>query len=368
MEVGDVEKLKHENKVMKLEIQRLMQSNTHQNFHKGGDMDITQNHNLNMTDYENEQDWQDQSDHKAHLENGMMFEKHGVTPSIDTENTPIQDQKHPKMIESLTSFKESNHVYNQQQLTNGSEMFPSLTKPPLSRVLEKTSSPPITNENTSAGTQASNLNSFQMGASYLKENLSKKGRCPICTLPLPCKHYQSVDELPKVEQSKYYLPPANARGVGVSVAKAKKQSHKTTRESSIQPSMYNNEPLMGSNMGDENQHHHHFESEHDRGKLLSHIYVIFIGSKRMSGFNSPKQEFKEYDFNRQLPTISSRANKMESFLNSEILENRKKKNKSTVDYSIFYGGGSSKQVVPPPQEAKVRIRGKSNILSTQGGS
>jgi hypothetical protein len=45
----------------------------------------------------------------------------------------------------------------------------------------------------------------------MKGNLVNKGRCPICTLKPPCKHYQSSNELPTVKEvqpslNKYLSP------------------------------------------------------------------------------------------------------------------------------------------------------------------
>ena len=87
------------------------------------------------------------------------------------------------MVESLSSFHESNLKFTSQ--ANGSDMFPSISKPPLAAVIAKVSSTQITNEKTSAGSQHTNLNNFQISASYLKDKLLKKGRCPVCTLPIP---------------------------------------------------------------------------------------------------------------------------------------------------------------------------------------
>lgn len=46
------------------------------------------------------------------------------------------------------------------------------------------------------------LKEFEKAANSLKQNLSKSGRCPICTLPVPCKHFKSPNELPSVNKIK----------------------------------------------------------------------------------------------------------------------------------------------------------------------
>ena len=41
-----------------------------------------------------------------------------------------------------------------------------------------------------------------LGSWSIKGNLVNNGRCPKCTLKIPCKHYQSVDELPSVVEKR----------------------------------------------------------------------------------------------------------------------------------------------------------------------
>ena len=81
-----VEKLKQENKVMRLEIQRLMANNTQQNFNTGSGIDMENGQNtLNMTDYEGNNEWQDDPENKLQDEE-MAFEKRNdMSPSIDTD-------------------------------------------------------------------------------------------------------------------------------------------------------------------------------------------------------------------------------------------------------------------------------------------
>jgi len=37
-------------------------------------------------------------------------------------------------------------------------------------------------------------------AGGLKATLANKGRCPVCTLKPPCKHYASLDDLPSATE------------------------------------------------------------------------------------------------------------------------------------------------------------------------
>ena len=39
-----------------------------------------------------------------------------------------------------------------------------------------------------------------MGSWSIKGNLVNNGRCPKCTLKIPCKHYERVEDLPQVVQ------------------------------------------------------------------------------------------------------------------------------------------------------------------------
>ena len=50
----------------------------------------------------------------------------------------------------------------------------------------------------------------QLGSWSIKGSLVNNGRCPKCTLKIPCKHYERVEDLPQVvqkQQSPKALPP-----------------------------------------------------------------------------------------------------------------------------------------------------------------
>jgi hypothetical protein len=132
--------------------------------------------------------------------------KSSVPDSEDSQtNGKENDNLHKGRIKSISSIQDGNgYGYSPRETTNTvNEMFPSLyPSAPLSKIIEQRVSP---NKESSNST---NFNNFQIGSTYLKENLSKKGRCPICTLPLPCKHYGTIDDLPQIQPSKYTLPSA----------------------------------------------------------------------------------------------------------------------------------------------------------------
>lgn len=44
--------------------------------------------------------------------------------------------------------------------------------------------------------ESSKINELTSGSLSIKGNLVHKGRCPKCTLKPPCKHFQTIDELP----------------------------------------------------------------------------------------------------------------------------------------------------------------------------
>lgn len=239
-------------------------------------------------------------------------------------------QHNIEMLESASTFKRTNqNGFSPRQIeSNANDLFPSLTsqKPPLSTILEKRAVPQPNSSN------ASNFNNFQIGSSYLKDNLSKKGRCPICTLPIPCKHYESVDDLPKPKAPVYQVPHANTANYQNPLPPQPMESmfytnksHKTTRESSL------------SNARSSVVHRHPSET---------------INAAPLH----------DSDFNRQLPQISPRVSQLDSFLNQGL---KAKKNKSNAgDVNLFYG--KSKDLTP--KEAQLRIRGKSNIIQTKEGS
>lgn len=191
MELKDVERLKQENVAIKLELQKLMSNNTHQNFHKNQPIEMSdQNSNLFMTDYGGGDRWKEEPEKRIDEENenhrneDMMFRKNFHHPSIESTTTNKENMHTQKeMLGSVSSFQNTKNNAFSPRLTENTanEMFPSLNaKPPLSNLLEKRLSPQTTTANNST-----NFNSFQIGASHLKESLKTKGRCPICTLPLP---------------------------------------------------------------------------------------------------------------------------------------------------------------------------------------
>ena len=54
---------------------------------------------------------------------------------------------------------------------------------------------------------------LQVAAESLKRKITNQGRCPVCTLKVPCKHYQDVSELPTVEDQENSDPTLNASTV-----------------------------------------------------------------------------------------------------------------------------------------------------------
>jgi hypothetical protein len=48
--------------------------------------------------------------------------------------------------------------------------------------------------------ESSKINELTNGSLSIKGNLVHKGRCPKCTLKPPCKHFQTVDELPMITE------------------------------------------------------------------------------------------------------------------------------------------------------------------------
>ena len=271
--------------------------------------------------------------------------KNYITPSIDSSMTNKENhQNNIEMLESASSFKiKTNQNGFSPRLTENTanDLFPSLTqKPPLSTLLEKRVSPQQAKQESS-----SNFNSFQIGSSYLKDNLSKKGRCPICTLPIPWKHYESIDDLPKIQNPLYSLPPSNnGNHTELSIYK---RSHKTTRESSI-PSQPQSKFIK--NILDQN-----LENMGNPVRRQSDLFKISSPPKPLMQIDS--------DFNRQLPQISPRTSQLDSFLNQGLKVKKAKGNAN--DFNLFYGKSNTELT---PKEAQLRIRGKSNILQTQEGS
>ena len=43
--------------------------------------------------------------------------------------------------------------------------------------------------------QQQRINEIKLKAANMKGNLANNGRCPVCTLKPPCKHYASIDAL-----------------------------------------------------------------------------------------------------------------------------------------------------------------------------
>ena len=45
----------------------------------------------------------------------------------------------------------------------------------------------------------------QVGSWSIKGNLVNNGRCPKCTLKIPCKHYEKAEDLPQVCGYEYQM-------------------------------------------------------------------------------------------------------------------------------------------------------------------
>jgi hypothetical protein len=205
-------KLKEKNIGMK-DVEQLMQTNTHENFHnESQQIETGENAEIfNMTDYNN-------------LKEQSMFKKSFVPQSDDSQtNGKENDHYYKDRTKSISSMQGGNSPGG--TIITENERFPSLyPSVPFSKVIEQRETPRNPSSNST------NFSNFQIGSSYLKDNLSKKGRCPICTLPLPCKHYNTVDEFLPLQPSKYILPPA--------VKAIDPMVYKTARNTTIDPSKF----------------------------------------------------------------------------------------------------------------------------------
>ena len=205
LELKDVEKLKHENKIIKLELQKLMRTGTHENFNNGQKIDIANSGEIfRMTGYTGNKEWDEDEVAKplnnTQEENGFTnYNRTGMTQSDGSDQRVIENSnKRTNNIFSQNSQKENNFSPRETDNT-ANEMFPSIHQNvPLSQVLQNKITPRKSHSNNST-----NFSNFQLGSAHLKENLSKKGRWPLWTLPLPCSHYKDQSELPQVKPSKY---------------------------------------------------------------------------------------------------------------------------------------------------------------------
>lgn len=172
LELRDVEKLKHENKVIKLELQKLMSSNTHQNFHNDNNRSITngdQESNLFLTDYNVNSKWDKNVEQDESKQEEQLFTKKAFSPS-ETSNMPNKENfySEKELLNSITSFQNTNGNNFTPRISENpkNDMFPSLyAKPNLTKLLEKHVSPPSTTKNSS------NLSNFQINSLGLKGKL-----------------------------------------------------------------------------------------------------------------------------------------------------------------------------------------------------
>ena len=181
LELKDVEKLKHENKIIKLELQKLMRTGTHENFNNGQKFDIANSGEIfRMTGYTGNKEWDEDEVAKplnnTQEENGFTnYNRTGMTQSDGSDQRVIENSnQRTNNIFSQNSQKENNFSPRETDKT-AKEMFPSIHQNvPLSQVLQNKITPRKSQSNNSI-----NFSNFQLGSAHLKENLSKKGRCPL---------------------------------------------------------------------------------------------------------------------------------------------------------------------------------------------
>jgi len=324
LSMKDVENIMQENKNIKVHLQKLMSNNTHDNFHNDNNEPIDvgdQNSNFFMTEYNMNNGWNQGENIKSAEQyeeepskQDILFKKNFASP-ISIESSSMNKENYvldKDMMNSLSSFKKTNHNgFSPRETDNtANEMFPSLyPKPALSTLLEKRLSPPTSTKTSS------NINKFQLNSSYLKDNLSKSGRCPICTLPIPCKHYESMEQVPVVSpQKNFNRPPISKYSLPVS-AQEPMSPTRSSRNSQTQCVTIENHTATPKN-------------------------------------NCP--------FNRALPQISPRMSQMDSFLDQGI-QHKKKRDNPKKDFNLFMDNKGQ-------ADTRVRIRGRSNIVQTQEGS
>ncbi|CAI2382956.1 unnamed protein product [Moneuplotes crassus] len=319
----DVEKLMQENKYMKLELQKFMSNtNTSQNFNQNKNEGEDPTDNVGFTQYNTHQQWNEDEEAKP-LSNGISHTKKPLKMQLDQSDAIGKENNNnfEQYRYSRSSFRQGNHFSPRETTNSGNDMFPSLVpNAPLSKMLENKLTPKKSRSNNST-----NFSNFQMGSAHLKDHLSKKGRCPLCTLPLPCKHYNDISELPKLPPSKYdYTVP---------------------KVSESMPPISNT--MRGSTL--ENQH---FSGKGSDMRTTSPVGIpdIFNPQSYPPGAFSSRSSQKVSSF---LNTQMSNENKIECY----------KEKRPQKDFEMFLGREKEQGL-----NANVRVRGRSNIVDTKQGN
>ena len=162
-----------------------------------------------------------------------------ITKSLTVEEVEILKQENKKLRIELQNIREKSET-NESFWDEGKISSTKDSKASNSREVREAS--PLVNALENWKTKE-----MEEAVESIKVKMTNTGRCPVCTLKLPCKHYESPSELPKIQTRNISLPPCGKKNLNesardfeprnFSIEQPRKLSFRTRAKNS-----YNEEP------------------------------------------------------------------------------------------------------------------------------
>jgi len=150
---SEIERLKLENKMMRLELQRTREPGSTAN-----DTDTFSNVPPSETPVANKQQW------KSGIDNFQAKPTRNVAQSVTSEDPKVNGSEQ-SFLTTMSAAEITKRIEQQRKIER------------------------------------------EKAVEELRRTMSKMGRCPICTLPLPCKHYKSSEEIKAAEERSASVQP-----------------------------------------------------------------------------------------------------------------------------------------------------------------
>ena len=144
-----------------------------------------------------------------------------ITKNLTIEEVEGLKQENKKLRLELQGIREKCETTDESFFLTESKPSSSAksTKPPSAREILSSIDP---GTNIQSTLEMWKKKEMEEAVHYMKNKIAQEGRCPVCTLRVPCKHYASVEELPR--------PVTPARNISLPPCSNKKNLENFSRE------------------------------------------------------------------------------------------------------------------------------------------
>ena len=255
-----------------------------------------------------------------------------ITKSLTVEEVEILKQENKKLRIELQNIREKSET-NESFWDEGKISSTKDSKASNSREVREAS--PLVNALENWKTKE-----MEEAVESIKVKMTNTGRCPVCTLKLPCKHYESPSELPKIQTRNISLPPCGKKNLNesardfeprnFSIEQPRKLSFRTRAKNS-----YNEEPAALSEWKEEKIRRNKLKETEARLIKLSKIeaYREEKLKKELENLERErakeeeeylKQQQKELKTKKYLDTQRKKLEEFQKFKEQEFREMRDK--------------------------------------------